>query len=80
MKGVVLFGYDFYVIVVRVCKYIYGIVMMVLFKEGLSDLRKKCIINGEFICDDVFDVYLSVGEWVFFYDIRIGKEYSLYCG
>lgn len=62
MKGVVLFGYELKVIVVWVCKYIYGIVMMVLYKEGVSDLSKKCVINGEEICDDVFDVYLCVGE------------------
>lgn len=36
--------------------------MMVLYKEGVSDLSKKCVINGEEICDDVFDVYLCVGE------------------
>lgn len=80
LKGAVLFGHDPHAIVARVCKYTYGIAMMAPFKEGLSDPRKKRIINGELICDDVFDVHLSVGERVSLYDIRTGKEYSLHRG
>lgn len=80
LKGAVLFGHEPHAIVARVCKYTYGIAMMAPFKEGLSDPRKKRIINGELICDDVFDVHLRVGERVSLSDNRAGKEYSLHRG
>lgn len=78
VKGSVLFGHEPKAIVARMCKYTYGIAMMAPFKEGLSDPKKKRIINGEAMCDDVFDVHLSVGERVSLSDKRAGKEYSLH--
>lgn len=80
VKGSVLFGHEPKSIVARVCKYTYGIAMMTPFKEGLSDPKKKRIINGEAMCDDVFDVHLSVGERVSLSDKRAGREYSLHSG
>lgn len=80
LKGAVLFGHEPKAIVARVCKYTYGIAMMVPYKEGVCDPSKKRVINGEEICDDVFDVHLRVGEQVSLSENRTGKQYNVQSG
>lgn len=68
LKGAVLFGHDPYIIKSRMCKYTYGIVINKKFVEGIHPEDKKRIINGQEICDDIFDIHLKKGE-----RIEIGK-------
>jgi hypothetical protein len=80
LKGAVLFGHEPRAITARVCKYTYGIAMSLPFKEGVHDPSKKRFINGEFICDDIFDVHLNVGQQVSVTGNRTGKPYNVHCG
>lgn len=80
LKGAVLFGHEPQAITARICKYTYGIAMTVPFQEGVSDPSKRREINGEIICDDVFDVHLRVGQLVSLLKDRVGKQYNAFCG
>lgn len=80
LKGAVLFGHEPRAITARVCKYTYGIAMSLPFKEGVHDPSKRRFINGEDICDDIFDVHLNVGQQVSLTGKRTGKPYNVHCG
>lgn len=57
LKGVVLFGYNFNIILERVVKYLYGIVLFEKFDYIIYKKEKK---DNKY-CKDVFDVYVRKG-------------------
>lgn len=63
LKGVVIYGFELEIIVFRVCKYIYGIVKIGIWKEGDFESKKflEKIKKGFYWCDGVFDKYVEVG-------------------
>lgn len=61
VKGVVLYGYVFLIIVFRVCKYIYGVVVYDIFKEGVYLFEKRLEIKIEVLCKDIFNKFIEFG-------------------
>lgn len=68
LKGAVLFGHDPTIIKSRVCKFTYGIVINKIFVEGIHPEDKRIHVNGQDVCDDIFDIHLKKGE-----RIELGK-------
>lgn len=65
LKGVVFYGYDLDIIVVRIVKYIYGVDVNICFiKDKYFELKKK-FINGIEYCIDKFDIYVNKDMFVY---------------
>ncbi|CAG2254314.1 unnamed protein product [Mytilus edulis] len=62
LKGAVLFGHDPQAISSRICRYTYGIAITIPYVPGVHPVRKRQIIKGNAICDDIFDIHLRIGE------------------
>lgn len=61
LKGVVLCGYVFEKILGRVCRYMYGVDMIMKFDSIIYFYFKKIVCNNKEYCDDIFDIYVCVG-------------------
>lgn len=78
LKGVVLYGYDLDIIVVRVVKYIYGVGINICFiKDKYFELKKK-FINGIEYCIDKFDIYVNKGIFVYFNEEMLELYFLFY--
>ncbi|KAK3596864.1 hypothetical protein CHS0354_039859 [Potamilus streckersoni] len=64
MKGAVLYGHDPDKVKSRISPYSFGVAMTVPFIKGIHPEGKKITIDGEDLCDDVFDKHVEAGSEV----------------
>ena len=75
VKGAVVFGYNPSLITERVSKYTYGTNAVRRFKEGIHDPAKKFFVDGEYHCDDLFSMFVTIGQTVKFGEPQGSNEY-----
>lgn len=71
LQGVVLFGYYFCVVMVRICRYIYGIGVNEVIDSKIYFFRKCVNIDGDEKCINVFDVLVYKDELVKYDEVRM---------
>ncbi|XP_045204844.2 heat shock 70 kDa protein 12A-like [Mercenaria mercenaria] len=64
MKGAVLFGHQPSKITERRCRFTYGVATVVSFDKEQHPEAKKIEIDGEELCNDIFDKHVEVGQTV----------------
>ncbi|CAG2216312.1 unnamed protein product [Mytilus edulis] len=68
-KGAVLFGYKPDSISSRITRYTYGVEVVRLFDESKDSLRRKVYVDGNVLCDNVFQPFMEANT-----SVHIGKE------
>lgn len=61
LKGVVICGYEFEKILSWVCRYIYGVEVVIKFDSIIYFKFKKVFKNSFEYCGDIFSIYVCVG-------------------
>lgn len=69
LKGAVLFGYKPDSISSRVTRYTYGVEVVRLFDDIKDSLRRKVYVDGNVLCDNVFQPFMKANT-----SVHIGKE------
>ncbi|VDI02849.1 Hypothetical predicted protein [Mytilus galloprovincialis] len=69
LKGAVLFGYKPDSISSRITRYTYGVEVVRIFDESKDSLRRKVHIDGNVLCDNVFQPFMKANT-----SVHIGKE------
>lgn len=62
LKGVVIYGKFKRIVEMWICKYIYGVVFNRYVCEDDLDNKFKCIMGKYYICIDVFEKFISIGD------------------
>ncbi|KAK3596863.1 hypothetical protein CHS0354_039858 [Potamilus streckersoni] len=75
MKGAVLWGHDPDIIASRKSRFTYGVALTVPFKKGIHPIHKKLVVEGEELCDDIFDKHVEIGQSVSQDEYQSEKEY-----
>ncbi|XP_063436337.1 heat shock 70 kDa protein 12A-like [Mytilus trossulus] len=69
LKGAVLFGYKPDSISSRITRYTYGVEVVRLFDNSKDSLRRKVYVDGNVLCDNVFQPFMKANT-----SVHIGKE------
>ena len=64
LKGAVIYGHNPSTIASRVCKFTYGLKTSQQFDPNKHPEKKKTVIAGEPLCDDLFHTHVKVGQSV----------------
>lgn len=62
LKGVVLYGHDPSKITERKARFTFGVAMAMPFDKSSHPEAKKIMIDGEEMCNDLFDKHVTVGD------------------
>ncbi|KAL3879872.1 hypothetical protein ACJMK2_032149 [Sinanodonta woodiana] len=75
LKGAVLFGHSPSSVSQRACKNTYGVDKAVPFDNDKHDIRKKIDREGRPLCNDVFDKYVEIGQYVALNEATTDQSY-----
>lgn len=64
LKGAVIYGKFKRIVEMRICKYTYGVASNRYAREDDPDNKLKCIMGKHYICTDVFEKLISIGDQV----------------
>ncbi|XP_052796428.1 heat shock 70 kDa protein 12A-like isoform X2 [Mya arenaria] len=75
MKGAVLFGHQPSMIAERKARFTFGFAMVKHFKRAEHPKERKIEIDGEAVCNDLFDKHVEIGETVKYGETQAEKCY-----